>query len=932
LGHSASLVRSAAALTILVAAVALSGWALQIPVLTSVLPGAVEMKANTAVALILCGTALLSLASASSLNREWITRACAVVVTLIAIASLAEYALGRSLGIDELLFKDRDFTYAAFRGRMSPFSATAFLIIGLSLLALRFASLIRAAKLAASLVIVLGALFLIGYLWNAGELVTDSWLPPVAVNTAACFVLMGAGILLAARSAGRSDELFQGLARVEMKILSGFALAMALLLAGGTYTYRTTNQLADSLEWVAHTQQVRTVLADVYGALAGTELAQRDYLLTPNQARLDEYQRLVHIVDDRLTQLEALTVDNPGQRRNLDRLKPIVARRLDDMAMGLQAYQTSGLPAAREVLRLRRRSSAFADVRVVTDRMDAVEAQLLSQREYASAQVRRSTLVSLLITIALACGLFMALFRAIHREMRARRGAEEALRASEHYNRSIVDSSPDCLAILGLDARIGQMTPHGLRLIGVTDFAAIENSSWLNLWSGEDLAKAQDAVADARNGSAGRFQGYCPTRTGTPKWWDVIVMPIRGADGEPERLLAVARDITEVKRGESELLDANRFLDSLVENLPVIVFVKDARTLRYVRQNRATLDLLGISREDMLGKCDHDFLPPAEADFVLAKDRELLAAGRLVDVAEQSIHSRVLGTRILHTKKMPIFDEHGEPKYILGISEDITERKRADQAIHDLNAELRDNAARLQASNKELESFSYSVSHDLRAPLRAIDGFALMMQEDYGKVLDAEGTRYLSVIRENSRRMGELIDDLLAFSRLGRQPVGRDEVNVDLLVREVVDEVLHTESVTAQGKAKIAPQFDLQPLPPARGDRGLLRQVWTNLIANAVKYSSKARHPIIHISGCQVGEENHYSVRDNGVGFSMDYVEKLFGVFQRLHRADEFSGTGVGLAIVHRVVTRHGGRVWAEGKVDQGAVFSFALPKEAHSG
>ncbi len=213
-----------------------------------------------------------------------------------------------------------------------------------------------------------------------------------------------------------------------------------------------------------------------------------------------------------------------------------------------------------------------------------------------------------------------------------------------------------------------------------------------------------------------------------------------------------------------------------------------------------------------------------------------------------------------------------------------------------LNAELLGKAAQLEATNKELESFSYSVSHDLRAPLRAIDGFALMMEEDYRERLDAEGLRYLSVIRENSLRMGALIDDLLEFSRLGRQALARGEVNVDSLVREVVEEVLRTESLGEGGKASPAPHIEVEPLPSARGDRGLLRQVWTNLISNAVKYSSKVAQPFIQISGRRVGAENHYSVRDNGVGFNMEYAEKLFGVFQRLHRADEFNGTGVGLA------------------------------------
>jgi PAS domain S-box-containing protein len=731
----------------------------------------------------------------------------------------------------------------------------------------------------------------------------------------------------------RPDTERSGLAPVEIKILSAFLLAMSLLLFGGTYTYRTSVEFANSVQWVAHTQDVRATLATLYASLAGAELAQRDYLLTTQHAQLDEYVRLVDVVQQRVAELARVTSDNAAQQRDRAALESLVDKRLHELAGVLTAYQSYGLPAAREVLRQSRLSSSTEDVRVITGRMDAVEARLLAERQGAAVRVRRTTLISLLVTLALASAIFIVLFRGVHREMLARRGAEHALRGSEEYNRSIVDSSPDCLAILTTDARVSQMTPQGLRLMEVPDFRAIANTDWFAFWSGEDQSAARRAVAAALAGSAGRFQGYCPTRTGTPKWWDVIVMPVQNGDGKTEQMLSVARDITEVKNAETKLTAANRFLDSLIENLPVMVFIKDARTFCYVRQNRAALNLLGLEQHDVIGKLDRDFLPAEQADFILAKDREVLAAGRLIDVPEQSIHTRLLGVRTLHTMKMPILDERGTPEFILGISVDITERKLAESAVRELNAALSAKAAQLEAANKELESFSYSVSHDLRAPLRAIDGFALMLEEDYKEQrLDAEGLRYLSVIRQNSRRMGALIDDLLAFSRLGRQPVAQGEVNVDSLVREVVEEVLHTEPPVDRSQSAAAPHIEVEPLPPARGDRGLLRQVWANLIANAVKYSSKAARPFIQVSGRQVGAESHYSIRDNGVGFDMEYAEQLFRVFQRLHRADEFSGTGVGLAIVHRVVTRHGGRVWAEGKVDQGAVFSFALPRGERSG
>jgi light-regulated signal transduction histidine kinase (bacteriophytochrome) len=241
------------------------------------------------------------------------------------------------------------------------------------------------------------------------------------------------------------------------------------------------------------------------------------------------------------------------------------------------------------------------------------------------------------------------------------------------------------------------------------------------------------------------------------------------------------------------------------------------------------------------------------------------------------------------------------------------------QIRENLEEELQGKAILLEESNKELESFSYSVSHDLRAPLRAIDGFALMLEEDYAERLDTEGKRFLTVIRENTHRMGALVDDLLAFSRLGRQSLTKSDVNVERLVREIVDEAL-------RGHTGTAPKISIASLPAARADLGLLRQVWVNLISNAIKYSSKSAQPSVSVSGQHSGTESTYVVKDNGVGFNMAYAEKLFGVFQRLHRPDEFEGTGVGLAIVQRIVSRHGGQIWADAKIEEGATFSFTLP------
>jgi signal transduction histidine kinase len=229
--------------------------------------------------------------------------------------------------------------------------------------------------------------------------------------------------------------------------------------------------------------------------------------------------------------------------------------------------------------------------------------------------------------------------------------------------------------------------------------------------------------------------------------------------------------------------------------------------------------------------------------------------------------------------------------------------------------------AELETSNKELESFSYSVSHDLRGPLRAIDGFSRILFEEHSNKLDADALRVLKVIRTNTKQMGRLIDDLLTFSRLGRKSVERSQINMEALARDVSAQIGSADSESA-------PRFEVGQLHPAHGDTAMLRQVFVNLLTNAAKYSKGKDAPLVQVSCDSKNGENVYSVKDNGVGFDMNYADKLFGVFQRLHSPEEFEGTGVGLAIVQRIIHRHGGRVWANGKVNEGATFYFTLPKE----
>jgi two-component system sensor histidine kinase/response regulator len=240
----------------------------------------------------------------------------------------------------------------------------------------------------------------------------------------------------------------------------------------------------------------------------------------------------------------------------------------------------------------------------------------------------------------------------------------------------------------------------------------------------------------------------------------------------------------------------------------------------------------------------------------------------------------------------------------------------AKEEIKLLNTELQKNLDQLEAANKELEAFSYSVSHDLKAPLRAVNAYAEILEQDFGHALGEEENRLIGNIKRNGLKMGVLINDLLEFSRLGRRPVSKSHVEMTMLVHRVVADMPRSE----------ATGILLDDMLPAQADSALLGHVWTNLISNAIKYSAKKEDPLIQIGCKKSGGEIIYHVKDNGAGFDMRYAEKLFGVFQRLHSAAEFEGTGIGLAIVQRIITKHGGRVWAEAEEGNGACFYFTLP------
>ncbi len=388
-------------------------------------------------------------------------------------------------------------------------------------------------------------------------------------------------------------------------------------------------------------------------------------------------------------------------------------------------------------------------------------------------------------------------------------------------------------------------------------------------------------------------------------------------------------DISDRRKAETDLENERIRLRTIIETIPDMIWMKSPEGA-YLACNPRFERFFGAKEKDIVGKTDFDFLPHDLAEFFRAKDRAAIGAGKPRTNIEWVTYADDGHSELLETIKTPTYDSNGKLVGVLGIARDITERKRAEDMINQLNQNLErrveERTAELTTANRELEAFAYSVSHDLRTPLRSINGFSHILADKYGDMLGEEGKRMTRIIRDNTARMGQLIDDLLAFSRLGRTEMRLAQVDMKSLAADVFRELGRD-----LGK-KV--DFRLAEIPPAQGDPPMLRQVWVNLLSNAIKFTGKKEKPEIQIGWEDVDGKTAYFVKDNGAGFDMRYYEKLFGVFQRLHGPREFEGTGVGLALVQRIISRHGGSIWAHAEVDAGACFFFTLnpgPQEVAS-
>jgi PAS domain S-box-containing protein len=527
--------------------------------------------------------------------------------------------------------------------------------------------------------------------------------------------------------------------------------------------------------------------------------------------------------------------------------------------------------------------------------------------------------LSALLIVALAARLRSTQERAEASGADARRHAE-SLREREEQLRSLLEGVKDyAIIMLDPDGRVTSWNAGAERITGYPE-AEILGEPFSRFYRASDVAAGEVTRALAAAARTGRFenQGWGVRRDETQFWADVVITPVRDQAGRLRGFSTVTRDITERRRAEEAVRASESKLRGVLDLAPDAIVIVNADG-RIVLANGQAQQLFKYSLDELTGQPVEVLLP--------SEVREAHVAHRAAFDAEPRRRPMGLGLELSARRKdgstfpveislSPMPSDDGP--LVISAIRDISDRKQAQARIKALNEDLERRVNELAALNRELESFSYSVSHDLRAPLRSIDGFSQALLEESGEALDEQGRDYLRRVRAAASRMGDLIDDLLNLSRVTRRELRHERVDLTEMAQGIVAQLRKADP---ERRA----EFRIADAMIVHGDAHLLRVGLENLLGNAWKFTSKEPLARIEFGTMRLEGRRVHFIRDNGVGFDMAYSSKLFGAFQRLHRASEFPGTGIGLATVHRIIARHGGRVWTEAEVGKGAVFYFTL-------
>jgi PAS domain S-box-containing protein len=916
--------------TVLTSSVVLVAFFFHLPFLQSGWFGMSFVKFNTALCFLLLGICLLLLQN-DNRKVKWAVPILASIVITAGLLTLFEYIFNRNIGIDEWLWKEGPGTAKpVYPGRISIPASLGFILTGMAVFLVRNSRAAIFVWLALIAVFLIASLAFMGYIFGIPHLLSSLSFSNMALLTSVLFMAICIGIYY-------SEQMRHALISFWQKLVVGFTL-IGLVMVIVFYIYNKNDQdFINTAKWVEHTNSVLYRSEEMLSTLTATESGVRGYALTNDPQLISSLEMQKEKTFLYLNEIRKLTSDNLLQQKRIDTLSGLVTKRFIVLDETVALRKKKGYSEQQFLVFVREGLFTMNGIRNMLTLIKQDESLLLNERTSANLEkvenARRIIYFFGFVIFIILIILLSVISRNINTIMKDEqeiRSLNENLEKkiverttelmrTEHKFQTIIESSSDLISLTDKNFHTTYRSPSAERITGWTATER-EKGSITELTHPDDLPAFRKAVQ------------ACIDQPGKPVYMSFRVMHKKGhyvwLEGtatnmlQDESLQAIVtnfQDITLRKESEEKLARSEAAYRTIASSIPGTVICLFDTDYRYTLIEGDMLEKIGYSKQALMGKTIEEVLPPNRYPLVQSYFKRVFEEGESFRVDESRTGVDTI------SQYVPLKDENGHVYAAMVVLFDVSELKSAQRAITELNHGLEDKikerTAQLAAANKELESFSYSVSHDLRAPLRGIDGWSLALLEDYGDQLDEKAHQYLGRVRHETQRMGELIDDMLKLSRVSRAEVKLSLVDISALSEMIV------ERIRFDYKNRII-AFDITPGLLVFGDANLIEIMLTNLISNACKFTGKTAQAEIAIGKKIINGTETFFIKDNGAGFNMENAKNLFGAFQRMHRQSEFPGSGIGLATVQRIVHLHKGTIWAEAAVNQGATFYFMIPNK----
>lgn len=911
-----------------VGATALAGWLTGSRTLTAILPGLIPMAANTALSFMLLGTALCVLGGGRSWSRA-VVRLCVLMALTMIAPRIVEYVSGADFQVDSWIINPPpEEIGGAPVGRMAFFTAVCFLLSSIALFAFTLHTRRRTVEalvgVASLMLASISLIFFFGYLIDNPLFAVGPTIP-MALNTSFSFMLLGAGLISIILDKGLlaplPADLDAKMLRVHRMIIAGFGLSFSSVLVVSIFSYENSVRFVENSELISHAYRMLSESEAVISTMKDVETSTRGFVLSGIPTFLGPYEEARERTGEQILALKRLTEHHPRQLSRINRLEPFIKMKLQTSKKLIDVFGREGPSAAQRLVASGEGKTAMDSIRALVGRLQNDERFSLELRllEHESGLSRAITFFSLLTVLIL--GLFLALYMLIERGLTDRQRSERALQMAAGEIEDLYHKAPCGYHSLDASGTIVRINDTELAWLGLNRDEVVGKLKFSDFLTPEGVEQFRRTFpVFMAQGYVNDLEFEVKRRDGSTFWVLLSATAVTDEEGNFVRSRTTVFDITDKHRVLEELHHQTELYETLLKtqsNLGVGVVMTEADRIIYV--NEAFCRITGYPEAEVKAFGSLFELIPAPRQGAAREQVIRLLKGEAVDAMQETQIVHKSGRLVDLEIASDIIRTGGHPRFI-GIVRDITERKKVERERQTLNASLQRKGEELALANKELEAFSYSVSHDLRAPLRHINGFVELLQKHVGRTIDEKGNHYLTIITTAAKQMGDLIDDLLVFSRMNRADLLRTRVDLTSLARDAI-QILEPDM-----QARTI-EWNVGPLPKVLGDASMLRMVFVNLLSNAIKYTRPRPIAVIKIDArTEANGDSVIWVKDNGVGFDMNYAHKLFGVFQRLHSSEEFEGTGIGLATVQRIMLRHGGRVWAEGKLQEGTTVYCLFP------